>query len=310
MQMSYWRFAAMIATSTVVMFGLMYLNTWVFDHVYWSETRAWMALLMGATMAIIMLGYMLNMYRSRKVNIAIFAGSAFVFAMSLWLIRSQATVTGVDYMKAMVPHHSIAILTSTRSQITDPRIRKLAEEIIAAQRREIAEMKYLIDQLQPGGEQNVARTHQVGAQPRVVPAPEAINTANPAMTDLDELDDAEVERVLGPGPHCGFSYSSDAGPVLAATFPTDSSGASRGVVKLHGLLVETMAQHAAAAASAETGLTLSAEGLRVVVDPQAAGGTSGDDGSVREANAHLHLDAGLSVGYGGFYRCDAGGGTP
>ena len=53
-----------------------------------------------------------------------------------------------EYMKAMIPHHSIAILTSERAQISDPRVRKLADEIIEAQRREIAEMKYLIRDLE------------------------------------------------------------------------------------------------------------------------------------------------------------------
>lgn len=146
--MSYWRFAAMIATSTIVMYILMYLNTYAFEHVFWSETRAWMALVMGATMSVIMLGYMLNMYRKRAVNLAIFGGSVAVFALSLWLVRSQATVDDVDYMRAMIPHHSIAILTSERAQITDPRVRKLADEIIEAQEREIAEMKYLAADLE------------------------------------------------------------------------------------------------------------------------------------------------------------------
>ena len=148
MQMSYWRFAAMIATSTFVMFGLMYLNTYAFEHILWSETRAWMALLMGAVMAVIMLSFMLNMYKKKRVNIAIYIGSLVVFALTLWIIRSQATVGDAEYMKAMIPHHSIAIMTSERAQITDPRVRKLADEIIAAQRREIAEMKYLINELE------------------------------------------------------------------------------------------------------------------------------------------------------------------
>lgn len=146
--MSYWRFGAMIVTSTVVMFILMYLNTYILDQVFWSETRTWMALLMGASMAIIMLGFMLGMYQNRAVNIAIFGGATLVFALALWLVRSQATVGDVDYMKGMIPHHSIAILTSERAQISDPRVRKLADEIIEAQEREIAEMKYLIHDLE------------------------------------------------------------------------------------------------------------------------------------------------------------------
>lgn len=148
MDMSYGRFAAMIATSTVVMYGLMYLNTYDFDHVFWSETRAWMALLMGATMAVIMLGYMLGMYKKKMLNLAIFGGAVIVFALSLWLVRSQATVGEVEYMKAMIPHHSIAIMTSKRAHISDTRVRKLADEIIEAQEREIAEMKRLISDLE------------------------------------------------------------------------------------------------------------------------------------------------------------------
>jgi hypothetical protein len=155
MHMSYWRFAAMIATSSLVMFGLMYIHTYIWDHVVFSETRAWMALLMGSVMAIIMLGYMLNMYKSRRVNIAIFAGAALAFALTTWLIRSQVTVSGIDYMQAMIPHHSIAILTSKRASIEDPRVRKLADEIIEAQRKEIAEMKYLIRALERDGMQAV-----------------------------------------------------------------------------------------------------------------------------------------------------------
>ena len=146
----YARFAAMIATSTVVMYGLMYLNTYGWDHVFFSETRVYMALLMGATMAVIMLSFMLKMHPRRRVNLAIFAGSAVLFALTLWLVRSQRTVDDVSWMKAMIPHHSIAILTSERAEITDPRVRALADQIIESQRREIEEMKTLIDELQAG----------------------------------------------------------------------------------------------------------------------------------------------------------------
>ncbi len=138
----------MIATSTVVMFGLMYLNTYALDHIFFSETRAYMALIMGATMAIIMLAFMLGMYKNSKANLGIFAGSALVFALALWLVRSQATVADVSWMKAMIPHHSIAILTSERAKITDPRVRKLADQIVESQRKEIGEMKAIIKELE------------------------------------------------------------------------------------------------------------------------------------------------------------------
>lgn len=148
MQGSYLKFAAMIATSTVVMLILMYLNTYALDHIFFSETRTYMAFVMGATMAVIMLLFMLNMYKNWKVNAAILAASVIVFAGALWLVRSQETVEDVSWMKAMIPHHSIAILTSERAHISDPRVRKLADEIIEAQRREIEEMKALIKDLE------------------------------------------------------------------------------------------------------------------------------------------------------------------
>lgn len=145
---NYAKFGAMIATSTVVMLGLMYLNTYALDHIFFSETRAYMALVMGAAMAVIMLAFMGKMYTDRKKNIGIFVGSVVVFALALWLVRSQATVDDVSYMRAMIPHHSIAILTSSRANISDPRVRKLADGIVEAQRKEIAEMKALIDDLE------------------------------------------------------------------------------------------------------------------------------------------------------------------
>jgi uncharacterized protein (DUF305 family) len=144
---SYVRFAAMIAVSTFVMFGLMYLNTYTADHVYYSQTRAWMAVMMGAGMALIMLGFMMKMYTNRRANIAIAVTAVAVFATSLGMVRSQATVDDVSWMKAMIPHHSIAIMTSRRAHIKDPRVRRLADGIIEAQVREIGEMKQLLADL-------------------------------------------------------------------------------------------------------------------------------------------------------------------
>jgi uncharacterized protein (DUF305 family) len=149
--MSYLRFGAMILASTFVMFGLMYLNTYAMDHVTFSETRAWMALLMGGAMAIIMLAFMWGMYRNRAANIGILLGGALVFAGALWLVRSQATVDEVAWLRAMIPHHSIAILTSERADLRDPRVRRLADTIIETQRREIEEMRALIAELEARG---------------------------------------------------------------------------------------------------------------------------------------------------------------
>ncbi|MGB7417133.1 MAG: DUF305 domain-containing protein [Thermosynechococcaceae cyanobacterium] len=156
MQGSYIKFFAMIGTSIVTMFFLMYLHSYqILDHAWFSETRVFMALIMGAAMMVIMLAFMLNMYKSRKANIAIFLSAIVLFGAALWLVRSQVTVSDVDYMEGMIPHHSIAILTSTRAQIKDGRVRELADEIIKAQRREINEMEWLISDIRENG---VAKT--------------------------------------------------------------------------------------------------------------------------------------------------------
>jgi undecaprenyl pyrophosphate phosphatase UppP len=148
MKNNYGRFGLMILTSTIIMLILMYLNTYSIDHVFFSETRFYMALIMGGVMAIIMLAFMQKMYTNKKVNLGIYMGSALLIAVSLFLVRSQATVDDTSWMKAMIPHHSIAILTSERANIEDPRVQKLADEIIKAQRKEISEMKALIKDLE------------------------------------------------------------------------------------------------------------------------------------------------------------------
>lgn len=138
----------MVGTSTALMYGLMYLNTYRWSDVLFSETRVYMALLMGAVMAIVMLSFMTKMYANKRVNTGIYLGSAAVFVASLWLVRSQATIEDVSWMKAMIPHHSIAVLTSERANLSDPRVRRLADSIIESQLREIDEMKALIQDLE------------------------------------------------------------------------------------------------------------------------------------------------------------------
>ena len=172
----YWKFGAMIVTSMVVMFGIKYLNTYELSHVQWSETRFYMTFMMGGAMAIVMLAFMLGMYKNTKANIAIFAGSAVVFFLALWLVRSQETVHDESWMRAMIPHHSIAILTSERANISDVRVRELADSIIEAQRREIKEMEWLLDDIAANGE---AET-EAEAAARPVPEFEASASPDPA----------------------------------------------------------------------------------------------------------------------------------
>ena len=142
----YWKFLLMIVVSTVIMFGMMYLNVYSIDHLFFSRTRVFMALMMGAVMAIIMLLFMWKMYENKTLNKIILGVSVLVFAGSLFMVRSQTTVSDVAWMKAMIPHHSIAILTSKRANLKDPEVKKLANDIIEAQEKEIEQMKKLIEE--------------------------------------------------------------------------------------------------------------------------------------------------------------------
>ena len=163
--LKYLRFCVMIATSTIVMFLLTYTNTFVWDHVRWSEERFYMSLLMGSAMAIIMLSFMWNMYEKVNVNVGVLAGALAIGALALWLSRSQHFVDDRAYMQGMIPHHSIAILTSERADIDDLRVRRLAAEITETQRREIAEMDWILSDIEENGE----ATTESEAQSRPVP---------------------------------------------------------------------------------------------------------------------------------------------
>lgn len=286
--MSYWRFAAMIITSTAVMFILMYLNTYLFSHLFWSETRAYMAVLMGATMAIIMLAFMLAMYSNKTINAVIFICAAIVFAGSLWLVRSQVTIGDQSYMRAMIPHHSIAIMTSSRSNLSDPRVRKLADEIIYAQDKEIAEMRYLINDIEAGGD---AVADEESGMSDVVSLDEALSSAKIASLDLEFMTDEEIAQSFPDGAVCLFRFTQDSSPVLAI-------GPQLALVKISSDLVSLTPDR-----SGSSGSALSADGISVEVSAPHCENTLDAGGKQAEANLTLQLDAGLRAGYRGFYEC-------
>ena len=152
MKMGWGRFAAMIATSTLIMFFLMYQLVYSADHAMFSLNRLLASLIMGAIMTIVMLGFMWKMYQGQGLKIAVTATAALAALALLATNRSQALVGDTEFMKAMIPHHSIAINNARKASISDPRVRRLADQIIESQVREIAEMKALIRDIDASGE--------------------------------------------------------------------------------------------------------------------------------------------------------------
>ena len=166
----YVRFGLMITTSTVVMFALTYTNAFAIEHVRWSQERLYMALLMGAAMALVMLAFMRSMmYKNRSLNVAIVVFAVALGGAALYMSRAQVAVSDQLYMRGMIPHHSIAILTSERADIEDVRVRELADGIIRAQRREIKEMDWLLEDIAENGK----ATTEAEARRRPVPDFEA-----------------------------------------------------------------------------------------------------------------------------------------
>ncbi len=142
---NYLKFALMMTASFIIMYAVMFLNVDQFDHVYLSVTRFYMTLLMIAPMAVLMLLFMKGMYKNKKINTGIIAASVLVFILSLVFLRTQTFIGERQYMRAMIPHHSSAILTSQEAGLQDAEVKKLAVDIIEAQKKEIALMKQLLE---------------------------------------------------------------------------------------------------------------------------------------------------------------------
>jgi len=145
---NYRKFALMLAVSFVIMYTVMFLNVDEFNHIYLSLTRTYMTLLMVAPMALLMLLLIPMMYKNKRRNLFIIVSSIIVFALALTLLRNQAFVGDANYMQAMIPHHSSAILTSKHATIKDPELKKLSEQIIKSQEEEIAQMKAILKRIE------------------------------------------------------------------------------------------------------------------------------------------------------------------
>ena len=284
---SYGRLLAMVGTSTAVMYAFMYWNTYRWSDVWLSETRAYMAVLMGGTMLAIMLAFMLHMYRNRAVNLALFAASAVLFAIGLFLVRSQVTVQDESWMKSMIPHHSIAVMVSERAEITDPRARKLADEIIAAQEKEIAEMEWLIRSIREEGEEggDYPTGEAEGPTPVVASLAEALARPALATVDVGGMTEDEVARVV-PDAACAFRFSPDQAAILAV------SPQGEGVVKITGQLVPL----ALAEGDVTRSPVLTTDGARLSVEPREGGA---------DLVVEMRTEPPLRVGYAGAYACAA-----
>ena len=145
---SYSKFFVMLLISLCIMYAVMFFNVDKPDHIYVSATRFYMALLMVTPMSILMLTMMSGMYPNKKANTLILLSSGLLFLLSLVFLRTQTPISDRQYMKAMIPHHSSAIMTSKQANLQDAEVKDLASKIIRSQEEEIAQMKIILERLE------------------------------------------------------------------------------------------------------------------------------------------------------------------
>lgn len=145
--MSYKKFVVMMVISFFIMYFVMFLNIDKLDHYHTSATRIYMALLMVAPMGIVMMLMMGKMYPNKKYNTSIIIAGIIVFGIVLAALRTQTPISDVQYMKAMIPHHSSAIMVSKHANIKDPEVKQLSEQIIKSQEEEIAQMEAILNRM-------------------------------------------------------------------------------------------------------------------------------------------------------------------
>jgi hypothetical protein len=144
---SYRRLGIELAIDFVVMYLVMYTMIATLDDFYPNLNNVYMTLMMVTPMAIIMLISMRSMFPSPRINIAIGAVAAVIFAVSFLGMRLQARVGDSEFLRSMIPHHSGAILMCREAELTDPEILTLCTGIVESQQREIVQMKAILERL-------------------------------------------------------------------------------------------------------------------------------------------------------------------
>lgn len=140
----YLMLALNLLISAVVMYLVMFAMIDGAAEFYNNLNMAYMALMMVAPMAILMLVMMRSMYPNRMLNIAIGIGFSVIFILAFLFTRQQIAIGDVQFLRSMIPHHSGAILMCREAKVADPEIKSLCQQIIRSQRDEIEQMKQIL----------------------------------------------------------------------------------------------------------------------------------------------------------------------
>lgn len=139
--------AATVGIHFFIMLSLTYVGVFQLSHIYLNLNRFYMAVIMVAPMVILMLIFMGHMFKNKRINLLLYVIFGTLFIGTYFAIRNQAFVGNEQFLKSMIPHHSIAIKTCEYANYSDPEIDTLCEQIIEAQRSEINQMEEILDRL-------------------------------------------------------------------------------------------------------------------------------------------------------------------
>jgi uncharacterized protein (DUF305 family) len=133
-----------LGLSAVIMYLVMFTMIDSTGEFYNNIDNVYMTLMMVSPMAILMLLMMGSMYRNRALNLVLYAAFAAIFILSFVGMRTQALVGDDQFLRAMIPHHSGAILMCREARISDPEIAALCARIRQSQKEEIDQMKAVL----------------------------------------------------------------------------------------------------------------------------------------------------------------------
>ncbi|MDQ8756772.1 DUF305 domain-containing protein [Sphingosinicella sp. LHD-64] len=144
MKSHYAMLALNLVLSTAIMYLVMFAMVDGAGDLYNNLNMFYMALMMVAPMAVLMLVMMRQMYRNTGLNLALHAGFTLLFMLAFLGIRGQAGIGDAQFLRSMIPHHSGAILMCREASLGDPEIIALCRQIIRAQREEIDQMQRIL----------------------------------------------------------------------------------------------------------------------------------------------------------------------
>lgn len=146
MQRHHYRMLAVnLGLSLLIMYVAMFAMIWSFGEFVQNVNFLYMALVMWAPMAIVMMLTMKGMYQYRRINFVLYTVFALTLLLSFAAIRGQTLVGDRQFLRSMIPHHSGAILMCEKAEISDPEIQQLCKNIIVSQKAEIEQMKTILE---------------------------------------------------------------------------------------------------------------------------------------------------------------------